>query len=110
MQSVQRSTESGLFSHYRLLGCDEMFEKPACPRPHYLPLWQQLQQLHSDELRRRHRVADLVMRQQGITFTVYGRGQGVERIMPFDPIPRLVPAHEWERIDRGLKQRVRALN
>ena len=50
------------------------------------------------------------MRHQGITFTVYGRGQGVERIMPFDPMPRVVPADEWERIERGLEQRVRALN
>ncbi len=64
----------------------------------------------ADELKHRHKVADLTMRQQGITFTVYGRGQGVERIIPFDPIPRLVSAKEWDRIERGLKQRVRALN
>ena len=51
-----------------------------------------------------------MMRHQGITFTVYGRDQGVERIIPFDPIPRLVAADEWDRIERGLKQRVRALN
>jgi uncharacterized circularly permuted ATP-grasp superfamily protein len=50
------------------------------------------------------------MRHQGITFTVYGREQGVERIMPFDPIPRLVAAIEWDRLERGLIQRVRALN
>ena len=50
------------------------------------------------------------MRHQGITFTVYGRDQGVERIIPFDPIPRLIAADEWDRIERGLKQRVRALN
>ena len=50
------------------------------------------------------------MRQQGITFTVYGRGQGVERIMPFDPIPRIIPANEWDKVERGLKQRIRALN
>jgi uncharacterized circularly permuted ATP-grasp superfamily protein len=61
-------------------------------------------------LERRHKVADLMMRHQGITFTVYGRNQGVERIIPFDPIPRLVAGHEWNRIERGLKQRVRALN
>ncbi len=50
------------------------------------------------------------MRQQGITFTVYGREQGVERIIPFDPIPRLIDAEEWTVIERGLEQRVRALN
>jgi uncharacterized circularly permuted ATP-grasp superfamily protein len=59
---------------------------------------------------RRHRVADLSMRHQGITFTVYGRDRGVERIIPFDPIPRLIAADEWDQIERGLKQRVRALN
>ena len=51
-----------------------------------------------------------MMRHQGITFTVYGRDQGVERIIPFDPIPRLIAADEWDRIERGLNQRVRALN
>ncbi len=50
------------------------------------------------------------MRQQGITFTVYGREQGVERIIPFDPIPRLIDADEWTVIERRLEQRVRALN
>jgi uncharacterized circularly permuted ATP-grasp superfamily protein len=50
------------------------------------------------------------MKTQGITFTVYGRGRGVERIMPFDPVPRLVPADEWAKIECGLEQRVRALN
>ena len=62
--------------------------------------------LGPEELERRHRVADLTMRQQGITFTVYGREQGVERIIPFDPIPRLIDAAEWRIIERGLEQRV----
>ena len=71
---------------------------------------ERLIELGPDELERRHKVADLTMRQQGITFTVYGRDQGVERIIPFDPIPRLIAPAEWDRIERGLKQRVRALN
>ena len=74
------------------------------------PLHERLIELGPDELERRHKVADLTMRQQGITFTVYGREQGVERIIPFDPIPRLVAPADWDRIERGLKQRVRALN
>ena len=65
-------------------------------------------ELGPQELERRDKVADLTMRQQGITFTVYGRDQGVERIIPFDPIPRLIAPAEWDRIERGLKQRVRA--
>ena len=110
MQTTRRTVHGGLFADYSLVGCDEMFAGPGEPRPHYARLFRQLDQLNSDEIHRRHRVADLMMRQQGITFTVYGREQGVERIMPFDPVPRVVPANEWDVIERGLKQRVRALN
>jgi len=99
-----------LFGRYRLAGYDEMFESPRVPRAHYAPLHERLIELGPDELERRHKVADLTMRHQGITFTVYGREQGVERIIPFDPIPRLVAPYDWDRIERGLKQRVRALN
>ncbi len=99
-----------MFDHYQASGFDEMFADPGEPRPHYAAMHDRLCRLGADELERRHRVADLSMRHQGITFTVYGRDQGVERIIPFDPIPRLVASDEWERIERGLKQRVRALN
>jgi uncharacterized circularly permuted ATP-grasp superfamily protein len=101
---------AALFGGYRLDAYDEMFEAPGHPRPHYRALLDRLLRLTPEELERRHRLADLSMRQQGITFTVYGREQGVERIIPFDPIPRLVDAAEWSRIERGLEQRVRALN
>jgi uncharacterized circularly permuted ATP-grasp superfamily protein len=87
-----------------------MFEANGTPRQHYAPLHECLIDLGPEELERRDKVADLTMRQQGITFTVYGRDQGVERIIPFDPIPRVIPSAEWDRIERGLKQRVRALN
>jgi uncharacterized circularly permuted ATP-grasp superfamily protein len=99
-----------LFGPYAIVGFDEMFASPGEPRNHYLPLCERLALTGPTELQRRHKIMDLMMRQQGITFTVYGREQGVERIMPFDPVPRIVPAHEWERLERGLKQRVRALN
>ena len=89
---------------------DEMFEAPGVPGRITAPCYDRLLKLGPEELERRHRLADLSMRQQGITFTVYGREQGVERIIPFDPIPRLVDAAEWARIERGLEQRVRALN
>ncbi|MFL5340694.1 MAG: circularly permuted type 2 ATP-grasp protein [Gemmataceae bacterium] len=87
-----------------------MFATAESPRPHYAALHDTVANLAAAELQRRHDLAEQMMRHQGITFTVYGRRQGVERIMPFDPIPRLVPAEEWDRIERGLKQRVRALN
>jgi uncharacterized circularly permuted ATP-grasp superfamily protein len=110
MHSTQRPGEAALFGRYNLSPYDEMFASSDAPRPHYAPLFEQLIELGPQELERRNKLADLTMRQQGITFTVYGRKQGVERIIPFDPIPRLVAAHEWDKIERGLKQRVRALN
>jgi len=99
-----------LFRDYALTGFDEMFVGRDRVRSHYRPLFQRLCELSPQELERRSRLAETLMRQQGITFTVYGRGRGTERIMPFDPIPRLVAAEEWDRIERGLRQRVRALN
>ncbi len=107
---INPALDDGLFDDYGLEPYDEMFEAAGRPRAHYRALHERLASLGPDELERRHRLADLSMRQQGITFTVYGREQGVERIIPFDPIPRLVDAGEWSRIERGLEQRVRALN
>src|SRR4051812_5071098 len=110
MLTTRHGPETELFDQYTLTGFDEMFAAPGVPRPHYAALLERLVALGPGELRHRHRVADLMMRHQGITFTVYGRDQGVERIIPFDPIPRIVSSDEWDRIERGLKQRVRALN
>jgi uncharacterized circularly permuted ATP-grasp superfamily protein len=101
---------AGLFRDYALTGYDELFAAPGEPRPHQAPLHAKLASLGPDDLERRARLADRVMKTQGITFTVYGGGRGVERIMPFDPIPRLIPADEWATIERALEQRVRALN
>ena len=103
-------SDAELFGDYRMTGYDEMFARADTPRPHYEAMHHRLSQMGADELERRHRTADLMMRQQGITFTVYGRDPGVEQIIPFDPIPRVVAADEWSTIERGLTQRVRALN
>src|ERR1700712_4581423 len=102
MVSMEDRTETGLFDGYTLTGYDEMFAAPGRARPHYAAIQDRLQVLGGEELARRHRVADLMMRHQGITFTVYGRDQGIEQIIPFDPIPRLIPPGEWGRIERGL--------
>ena len=110
MRVNQGQDETDLFRCYDVAAYDEMFDSSECPRQHYAALHERLIELGLEELERRHKVADLTMRQQGITFTVYGRDQGVERIIPFDPIPRLIASAEWDRIERGLKQRVRALN
>lgn len=75
-----------MFRDYALTGFDEMFAGPARVRPHYHPLFDRLSTLPPQELERRGRLADQMMRQQGITFTVYGRGN-TERIMPFCSTP-----------------------
>ncbi|WP_435017444.1 circularly permuted type 2 ATP-grasp protein [Tundrisphaera sp. TA3] len=110
MVSSHLRAGSDLFDGYSVGGFDEMFAGPGRPRPHYAALHHRLGQMDAEELEHRHRAADLMMRHQGITFTVYGREQGVEQIIPFDPVPRVVSAEEWTRIERGLEQRVRALN
>ncbi|MFN8728892.1 MAG: circularly permuted type 2 ATP-grasp protein [Phycisphaerales bacterium] len=80
------------------------------PRPHYQGLHQTLSALGADELRRRQAAADMSFLHQGITFTVYGDQRGTEKIFPYDVLPRLIPANEWDTIQRGLAQRLIALN
>ncbi|MBL8045086.1 MAG: circularly permuted type 2 ATP-grasp protein [Anaerolineales bacterium] len=89
---------------------DEMFAAPGQPRGHYQILHDQLQTMTADTLTERRRMADAAFLYQGITFTVYGQEAGVERIFPFDLVPRLIPPAEWQRIEKGLTQRVIALN
>jgi len=94
------------------LGCafDEMFEGPSRPRPYCDTLFKQLCVLPAEELERRQQVADRAFLHQGITFTVYGDKQGTERIFPFDLVPRIIPGADWHEIERGLAQRITALN
>ena len=81
------------------------------PRPHYRDLFAQISRLDAADLRRAGDLANRSFLYQGITFTVYSdEAQGTERIFPFDLIPRLIPADEWQVIESGLRQRVRALN
>lgn len=89
---------------------DEMFRPNGRPRTHYRHLFAQLLTLPAEELRRSKLEADLSFFNQGITFTVYGREEGTERIFPHDLLPRIVSSAEWEVIERGLIQRITALN
>lgn len=89
---------------------DEMFEAPGQVRPHYRGLYEQLCRLSPGEFESRRRAADLSFLHQGITFTVYSETDGIERIFPFDLVPRVIPGAEWDRLERGLTQRVTALN
>jgi uncharacterized circularly permuted ATP-grasp superfamily protein len=89
---------------------DELFSARGRPRPGAAILVERINHLPSGELLRRQKAAEVALMQMGITFTVYGEQQGTERIFPFDIIPRIVAAEDWDRIERGLRQRIYALN
>lgn len=89
---------------------DEMFEAPGVSRPGAQVLVEKINLLGTELLRERQRAAERALYEMGITFNVYGDTAGTERIFPFDIIPRIVQAKEWERLEKGLKQRIYALN
>jgi uncharacterized circularly permuted ATP-grasp superfamily protein len=89
---------------------DEMFEGPGKARPRSESLAKRLQGVTEAELQRRQQTADTTLRNMGITFAVYGHEAGAEKVWPFDIMPRILEAEEWQTIERGLKQRIRALN
>lgn len=89
---------------------DEMFSADGCPRAVAQALIKTIESLPDGELLTRQQAAERALLQMGITFNVYGEDAGVEKIFPFDILPRIVSATEWHRIETGLKQRIRALN
>jgi uncharacterized circularly permuted ATP-grasp superfamily protein len=89
---------------------DEMFQAPGVPWAHYQNLFQTLLELPPEQLRKSQQAADLSFLHQGITFTVYGTEEGTERVFPNDLLPRIIPAEEWRKIEKGLTQRITALN
>ena len=89
---------------------DEMLDVDGRPRPHYRALYDRLGALTDEGLEERIRTANAFFATQGIGFTVYGDEAGTDRIFPFDLIPRIVPADEWAKVERGLAQRITALN
>jgi uncharacterized circularly permuted ATP-grasp superfamily protein len=100
-----------LFDDYGLgRAYDEMFGAHGQPRAHYTALFEQLGTLPATELQRRQQVADRAFLHQGITFTVYGDSRGTERIFPYDLLPRIITGAEWQQLERGLTQRITALN
>ncbi len=89
---------------------DEMFDHDGSPRPAARRLAQRLDKLDTNELQKRQKAADVELLNMGITFNVYGHEAGTEKVWPFDLVPRVIDAAEWEYIEAGLKQRIRALN
>jgi uncharacterized circularly permuted ATP-grasp superfamily protein len=90
---------------------NEMFDEGgAKTRTHYQGFDRWLSEQPADIVARKRVEADLMFRRVGITFAVYGSEAGTERLIPFDIIPRIIPAAEWETLKQGLRQRVQALN
>ncbi len=89
---------------------DEMFDEAGGVRPEARMLLETIQSLDEGQLQRCQRSAERLLLQLGITFNVYGDSAGTEKIFPFDLIPRIVGSAEWDWIERGLKQRIHALN
>ena len=99
------------FEHYQTGPFfDEMFEAGGEPRAAARALVQLLETMTDGELLRRQLSAERALLHMGITFNVYGDSGGTERIFPFDLVPRIVAAAEWNGIEQGLKQRIHALN
>src|SRR3954465_1423227 len=109
--TVSPSPFGALFSSYDLGAVyDEMFDTAGRARVHCHSLFDELRAASPAELGQRQLEADKAFLTQGITFTVYGDNQGTERIFPFDLVPRIITAAEWRDLERGLAQRLTAVN
>ena len=89
---------------------DEMYDETRTLRPHYRVYADWLAATPEERIARKRAEADIAFRRVGITFAVYGEEAGKERLIPFDVIPRIIPATEWHTLQAGLRQRVKALN
>ncbi len=89
---------------------DELIDADGRPRPGAQLLVDKIESLPPGDLTMRQKAAETLLLKMGITFNVYGRDEGTEKIFPFDIIPRIVPASDWQQIESGLKQRIFALN
>jgi uncharacterized circularly permuted ATP-grasp superfamily protein len=89
---------------------DEMFAEQGVPRTYYARIFNEFAGMRAHQFEQLRKLADSAFLLQGITFTVYSDGRNTERLFPFDLVPRILPFSDWERIERGLSQRVLALN
>lgn len=104
--------ESAYFNKYNPINgvWDEMFGADSNVREHYKKVIEYLSKESSDDLNKKEDLAKRLFMSQGITFTVYNSGEGIEKIFPFDIIPRIITGDEWAFIEKGIKQRLNALN
>ena len=105
-------TNNNLFSSYNQLPktWDEMYNQDVKVRKQYQKITSLLKKTSSDTLLKKEELAKQLFMSQGVTFTVYSDNEGIEKIFPFDIIPRIITATEWYKIDIGIKQRIKALN
>ncbi len=89
---------------------DELFTATGAPRKAATLLIERLGSIAIEDLVRRQQAAQNTLFRQGVTFNVYGDEQGAEKVFPFDVVPRVVPGREWQWLEKGLQQRITALN
>ena len=89
---------------------DELFDNQGCPRDVAKLLVGAIERLPEGDLWKRQEASELSMRTMGITFNVYGASEGTERTIPFDIVPRIIDGREWDGVEAGLKQRIKAVN
>src|SRR5881394_2705605 len=100
-----------LLADYQVNGFfDEMFGRDGAVLGHYGKLHAAFGGLAREEFHAKRHSVELAFLRQGVTFNVYGDSRGAERIFPFDLMPRIIPAKEWDFLERGLAQRITALN
>jgi uncharacterized circularly permuted ATP-grasp superfamily protein len=113
-EKTQEVTISARYTHCQQYplpkAYDELFAENAQVRPLAQRLCQTFEALSLEELQARHHAIDALVKTMGITFTVYSDGDNIDRSWPFDMIPRVLAASEWQTVALGLKQRLRALN
>jgi len=104
--------KSAHFSEYNAVNgvWDEMYSDNSSIRDHYQRVIEYLSKESTDNLNKKEDLARRLFMTQGITFTVYNSGEGIEKIFPFDIIPRIITASEWNFVEKGIKQRLTALN
>ncbi len=89
---------------------DELLTDDGAPRPAATALWELLDELGPEEILARQQATELDILTMGITFTVYSDGENIDRAWPFDVVPRIIPGDEWNQVQLGLHQRLRAVN
>ncbi|WP_240543482.1 circularly permuted type 2 ATP-grasp protein [Spirosoma foliorum] len=110
-QSQGQASVNFSFSDYQTENFfDEMFVNESQVRDGYAPFQQRVEQLTREDLIGRQHAAERALMSMGITFNVYSEGEGTERIMPIDIIPRVIESAEWNRLEAGLIQRIKAIN